>query len=132
MDWTLSVSRGSRLGRKDLFVTSKPGVRHTLSPVRLIPGDISPELVRSRPLVAPPSCVDVKNMCSCTSTAPIHPNSVVKCSKSESRLSHSRALTVNPFVPDGHVNSSNPDIAPLLFTAVCGALSKVVVNRNTV
>jgi len=132
MDWTLSPSRGSRSCREDFFVTSNPAVRPTLSPVRLIPNDISPEVMRSGPLVTPPSCVDVKNMCSYTSTAPVHPNSVAQCSKSESRLSHSPTLTVKAFVLDGHVNSSHPDIAPLLFTAVCGALSKVAVNRNTV
>jgi len=131
MDWTLSASRGSRSCRKNFFVTSKPSVRHTLSPVQLIPSDISPEVMRSGPLVTPPSCVGVKNVYSYTSTAPVHPNSVVQCSKSEPRLSHSPTVTVNPFVLDGHVNSSHPDIAPQLFTAVCGALSKVAVKRNT-
>jgi len=122
----------SRSCRKDFFVTSKPAVRPTLSPVRLIPNDISLEVMRSGPLVTPPSCVDAKNMCIYTSTAPVHPNSVAQCSKSESRLSHSPTVTVKPFVLDGRVNSSHPDIAPLLFTADCGALSKVAVNRKTV
>ena len=125
------ASRGSCHGREDFFM-SQPAVTHTLSPVQLIHNDISPEVMRSGLLVTPQSCVDVKNMCCYTSTAPVYPNSVVQCSKSESRLSHSPNVTVNPFVLDGHVNSSNSGIAPLLLTAVCCALSKVAVIRNAV